>query len=345
MDTQPKTCLICGGDVKSELISPRHPVGVAGPADPMLYKIRCRNCPSYVPQYVIDEDAEEAIAEVEKHDGLIRKRFDRYFYEHPGLADALIARYPEHFEACTVLDMESAVGWFDKDGSPLDVYENTLIRMAEKSWMFGHAFKAKADRWVVPTMVDEEAGEILKGLKEEGYLAGAYASMDSWQLSLTIDGLRRAAELRRQVKASGSTVFVAACFKDELQEARDTIHRVIGEWGYHPKAVDQDCRDKLIDLRIYELIRESSFVVADLTWNRQSVYYEAGFAHGLGLEVVLTCRSDHFKSPKSEFKRVHFDLSHRPVIQWENEGHLAQELGKRIGQDFGRGPVVHQEAE
>lgn len=34
-------------------------------------------------------------------------------------------------------------------------------------------------------------------------------------------------------------------------------------------------------------IRESRFLVVDLTKNRPSVFFEAGFAHGLGIEIIF----------------------------------------------------------
>ena len=39
-------------------------------------------------------------------------------------------------------------------------------------------------------------------------------------------------------------------------------------------------------------IKRSRFVVADYTAQRKSVYFEAGFALGLGLTVIPTCRAD-----------------------------------------------------
>jgi nucleoside 2-deoxyribosyltransferase len=42
-------------------------------------------------------------------------------------------------------------------------------------------------------------------------------------------------------------------------------------------------------------IRRSRFVVCDLTGYRGGVYFEAGFAYGLGLDVIYTCRKDWTK--------------------------------------------------
>ncbi len=79
-------------------------------------------------------------------------------------------------------------------------------------------------------------------------------------------------------------------------------------------------------------------MVCDLSGYRGGVYFEAGFAHGLGLEVIYTCRKDWTKEEiltdnsgnevstlfDSEGRQiavkkegVHFDLAHRNRIEWE----------------------------
>ena len=54
-------------------------------------------------------------------------------------------------------------------------------------------------------------------------------------------------------------------------------------------------------------IRLSPFVVADFTEHRNGVYLEAGFARGLGLRVVHTCRKDHMD-------KAHFDTAHSTTL-------------------------------
>ena len=82
-------------------------------------------------------------------------------------------------------------------------------------------------------------------------------------------------------------------------------------------------------------------MVCDLTGYRGGVYFEAGFAYGLGLEVIYTCRNDwiegealkvadekvveKLKGVKSgneiEIKKegIHFDLEHRNRISWTED--------------------------
>ena len=50
-------------------------------------------------------------------------------------------------------------------------------------------------------------------------------------------------------------------------------------------------------------IRQSRFVIADYTGQKNGVYFEAGFALKLGLTVIPTCRTD-------EVGKLHFDIKH-----------------------------------
>jgi nucleoside 2-deoxyribosyltransferase len=62
-----------------------------------------------------------------------------------------------------------------------------------------------------------------------------------------------------------------------------------------------------INNKMLELLDQADFVVADLTYARPSVYYEAGYA--APRPVVYTCRSDHLDHPTEDL-RVHLSQAH-----------------------------------
>jgi len=67
-----------------------------------------------------------------------------------------------------------------------------------------------------------------------------------------------------------------------------------------------------IDDQLRVAIRNSRFVLTDLTHNNRGAYWEAGFAEGLGKPVIYTCRKSVWdKEP------VHFDTSHLVTIIWD----------------------------
>lgn len=85
-------------------------------------------------------------------------------------------------------------------------------------------------------------------------------------------------------------------------------------------SVKIDCIDHCNDINdeMIAQIRKSRFMIADLTGYRGGVYFEAGFAYGLGLPVIYTCHKEWLKSnPDLGIEGVHFDLAHRNIILWD----------------------------
>lgn len=119
------------------------------------------------------------------------------------------------------------------------------------------------------------------------------------------------------------TVFIAMGFSDELISARETIMRAIEDKGYKAIIIDEKEHNEQIVPQIYDEIYKAEFTIADLTLHRNGVYYEAGYAKGLGKEVIFTCRED-------DFENSHFDVKQINTIKWKNVGELEKKLSKRI---------------
>ena len=121
-------------------------------------------------------------------------------------------------------------------------------------------------------------------------------------------------------------------FAHEMEGARrEGLEVGVRAAGYKPHRVDDEHHIDQIDDRIIAEIRRSRFVVADLTGHRQGVYYEAGFARGLGTPVFYTCREDAKEG-------IHFDIRQFNCIMWIEPAQLAQLLQDRIEAVIGLGP-------
>lgn len=127
--------------------------------------------------------------------------------------------------------------------------------------------------------------------------------------------------------------FVAMWFNDLVNSAfQEGIAPAIEESGYRAIRIDlKEHSESVIDQIIAE-IKESRFVVADFTGHRGGVYFEAGFARGLGLNVIWTCKDDHFKD-------LHFDVKGFNVIVWKTPADLRERLNARIRAIVGYGPL------
>jgi hypothetical protein len=94
--------------------------------------------------------------------------------------------------------------------------------------------------------------------------------------------------------------------------------------GTLPRRVDRIEHNDDIDNRIIQEIEDADFVIADLTYARPSVYFEAGYAQRK-IPVVYTVRRDHFRGKPREQdphgnERVHFDLQMKNIIDWQKPG-------------------------
>jgi hypothetical protein len=107
--------------------------------------------------------------------------------------------------------------------------------------------------------------------------------------------------------------FCAMWFDPSIQPIWDeAISLAIEAAGYTPKIMNRHQHNNRIDDEIIAMIRRSRFLVADFTHgedgDRGGVYFEAGFALGLGLQVIHTCRKDMIKENK-----IHFDTHGRRI--------------------------------
>lgn len=152
--------------------------------------------------------------------------------------------------------------------------------------------------------------------------------------SINVAGYNRIAE--QNTKVDSTQAFVAMWFDESMDDAFEIgIKSAIVEAGYNPLRIDRKDHINKIDDEIIAELRRSKFLVADFTHGdsgaRGGVYYEAGFAHGLGLPVIFSCRKDAENS-------LHFDTSHYNHIIWVDMKDLREKLKNRILAVIGEGP-------
>lgn len=128
--------------------------------------------------------------------------------------------------------------------------------------------------------------------------------------------------------------FIAMWFNESTQKLREALKLAVGEAGYDPIIIDE--REFTGNIMDYVLvnIRQSKFLIADFTVEpegntnienndevsglrvekgvRGGVYYEAGFAKGLGLKVIHTCKNNYISK-----NRLHFDVAQDNTIFWK----------------------------
>lgn len=143
------------------------------------------------------------------------------------------------------------------------------------------------------------------------------------QYRLGFEGSQRLKELRRSQTIS-SQAFVAMWFDESLKPVyHDGFEPALKQTGYSAIRLDlEEDNEKICD-RVLSQIRKSGLLVADVTGQRPSVLFEAGFALGLGIPVIWTCRS-------GDEPALPFDTRQYNHIFWNDAEDLREKLALRI---------------
>ncbi|MEM6663468.1 MAG: hypothetical protein AAF666_14960 [Pseudomonadota bacterium] len=121
---------------------------------------------------------------------------------------------------------------------------------------------------------------------------------------------------------------------DDMRDYKAAIESVCRRAGFEAIRTDSLPADNthLIIDEIHDSIESCGFIVADLTHERPNVYYEIGYARGLGKKVILTSKAG---------TEVHFDLQGFNRIVWSGSENLKDQISpiiKNIAADFGISP-------
>ncbi|MCH1476031.1 MAG: nucleoside 2-deoxyribosyltransferase [Alphaproteobacteria bacterium] len=212
----------------------------------------------------------------------------------------------------------------------LDRADYLLDEAASTIFKRDEMFSRREPRYLAASFSDlpEEAEFVWKILFNRGF---AEPMTNQGGTRVTIDGHLHA-ETLKQTKTSSEKVFIAMWFNNEMDEAYDKGLQIgVLDAGYKPVRIDRVEHTNKIDDEIIASIRTSAFIVADFTGHRAGVNFEAGFAMGLGMPVVWTCRED-------EIEDLHFDIRQYNCVPWKEPKDLAEKLKNRIEATIGRGP-------
>ena len=128
-------------------------------------------------------------------------------------------------------------------------------------------------------------------------------------VTVSTDGWNAYEEYKRNSVNSRQT-FVAMSFSEAMEPLYDDVIKpAIEAAGYYPCRVDKEIHGETIDAKIIAEIRKSHFLFADVTEQNRGVYFEAGFAKGIGIPVIWSVCED-------EIGNVHFDTRQFRHILW-----------------------------
>ncbi len=245
----------------------------------------------------------------------------------------------------TRYNIDEIVESIDYPKTLIDKINRVLAYVINRTEYFGQAVTikdvSKATRLLF-CVNNEELNKIFAYLVSKKYLLGSISTPATTSLTYTAttEGLEHYYE-NIVPKLKTKQAFVAMWFneKEDLKNYKPNMQDVYvkaikpaieNDNKYNAIKIDnvEHCND--INDEMIAQIRKSKFMVVDLTGYRGGVYYEAGFAEGLGLKVIYTCHEKWLEGvPEMNIERVHFDINHRNIIVW-NDNNLEEFKTKLI---------------
>ena len=121
------------------------------------------------------------------------------------------------------------------------------------------------------------------------------------------------------------SVFVIMSFAErgQYRDLYKAIKRVCDKYEYTARRVDEANLFKRIVPEIMRQLRQSAYIIADVTEPKPNVFYELGIAEGLRKEIILIAKAGTV---------LPFDINDFPVIFWDSFSDFEEALEKRVSQ-------------
>ena len=188
---------------------------------------------------------------------------------------------------------------------------------------------------VVPVLLERKKAIVdrLRQLRQEKPITNLADLIDTVadqdlhkQLLTELEAMRQKLKAERlEPEIQKGLAFVAMAMdpgNPQLDDVIDAIKEGSAKCGVNAERIDEVLSNERITDRLLNSVKEAEFVVVDLSYARPNVYYEAGYAQGLGKTPVYIARAG---------TEIHFDLKDYPIIYYASMRELKAALAARLG--------------
>ncbi len=195
---------------------------------------------------------------------------------------------------------------------------NLIIWLAENgSPGEQHSIQPSTHQSIIGAKTPEGIDLILKYLlgKEfvEGSLEGTFGGEGRALAALSFHGWEYYEQLKKGAVDSRKAFMAMEYGNEELDKIVDDHFKpAVTDTGFELYRLTEKPKAGLIDDHLRVEIRNSRFLISDLTHDNRGAYWEAGYAEGLGKPVIYTCKKEVFKK-----KKIHFDTNHHLTVIWD----------------------------
>jgi hypothetical protein len=173
----------------------------------------------------------------------------------------------------------------------------------------GHGTALPIDEWINLSLT-------VRGSSVELRVNGVRAitstqTIQKGSVSLYLQATSRCAIRNIQIKSSAPICFIVMQFTEEYNALfKEVIRPVCEAYGYEVVRADDFFTSGQIIEDITRSIRESALIIADVTPDNANVFYEVGYAHGIGKATILL--SDRRR------ERLPFDIAGFRTLFYDN---------------------------
>jgi len=171
----------------------------------------------------------------------------------------------------------------------------------------------------------ESMSYVISSLEKKGLITvGHYGpSFFPCNIVVTLDGWELVSSLETKKEQQDDALVAISGANDYSHDYVKEVAKSCRSNGF--RALEYPCYsgEEKIGNRLIAAVRESRFVICDLTDGSQEAYFSLGLARALEKPVIITCRT----AEKSQLK---IDKSHLSVIFWDSHKKLGDEISNAI---------------
>lgn len=318
----------------------------------LTYKfVECPTCDRYKYQNypsTIGEEMKDKIASYLYYYGKLEEHEDSRFFIFLGSKEHFDSTFSES-PWCYYASLAEIASFYPHSFS--ERVTKILLGIAKKSEFIGDVITLTNDEIVSAMFINRydkngrlldkekvniQLEQIVDYMTENKYLDIA-SENNGYRIMLSPEGWKRVDELQSDDN-NNKNVFVSMAFNDGTKETREALRDGIIDAGYSPKFIDEIIHNKQIVPEMFRLIRESRFLILEITDPNYGAYYEAGYALGLGKEVIICCKEEIFtkkyeteeEQKYQKYLRPHFDIAQKQILVWKDYKDLTFKLAEWI---------------
>jgi nucleoside 2-deoxyribosyltransferase len=293
----------------------------------MSYFQNCPICSQPANQELVEPEAKNYLIECRDSCGIFTVNKEAQFYlsdrDRNAAQDAQIIAFllhklktPRSFEKIVHINLDLVKQALDNPELPkaIEQADNLILWLGSKNSNISKFERIEINNLIpiIGSIHWDDVCLIIRYLWEKGLIdfpGSRLPELDTHViLQLKIPGWERFDELDR--KAAKPIAFMAMKFeKEDVQKAFSQFQNASKTLDFDLLTLTERQEAGIIHNRMKVQIQKSRFVIADLTYQNQGVYWEAGYAEGLKIPVIYTCKSE-------DFSNIHFDIKPSLTVKW-----------------------------